>query len=316
MNANRPIKLVGLILLMFVCIIVGYMIGQIPFTMVLLKSFSQNPELGTDALKEFSENPDFAAFGIEPNVGFFTMLLPFVAAFMVIIFLFPLLHKRPFKSLITSKRKIDWRRVFFAFFLWLLLGLCIEGYFFLTHQDLYSFQFNVKKFLPLLAMSLLLLPIQTSVEELVFRGYLMQGFAHLANSKIFALLLTSIIFGLIHSANPEIEKFGFWNMQIYYVLAGLLLGIMTIMDDRLELALGVHAATNIVGALFVGYEGAAIQTESLFKSSYVDTTLMTVGLVVIGAIFLLICSRKYNWGSFNQLIRPMGDHDSLKTDRA
>jgi len=157
-----------------------------------------------------------------------------------------------------------------------------------------------------LLIMLLFIPLfigLTKVSLNIFRN--MQWDVPNRNYKIFPLVLTSILFGLIHSSNPEIEKFGFGTMQIYYISAGLLLGIMTIMDDGLELALGTHAATNFTGAVFVGYDGAAINTDSIMKSHALDAQLMTIAFLVMAVIFLLILKYKYNWGSFRKIFDPI-----------
>ena len=68
------------------------------------------------------------------------------------------------------------------------------------------FQFKLAPFLILFLITLVLMPIQTTTEELIFRGYLMQGFALLAKNRWFPLVMTSVIFGSMHIANPEVEK--------------------------------------------------------------------------------------------------------------
>ena len=83
------------------------------------------------------------------------------------------------------------------------------------------------------------------------------------------------------------------------------LGILTIMDDRLKLALGVHAATNFAGAVFVGYDGGAITTDSMFVSHALNPLHMVIGFYIIATIFLLATSKKYKWSSFKKLIDPI-----------
>ena len=187
----------------------------------------------------------------------------------------------------------------------MLLGIGFELIMYFMSPQAYIFQLNWSTFLPLLLISIFFLPIQTSLEELVFRGYALQGIGNLTKSRLIALLITSVLFGLIHGMNPEVAKYGFWTMQMYYVSAGLILGIMTIMDDSLELALGVHAATNIYGALFLSYEGSALQTDSIFKTTEINPILMFIFLLLMGAIFLFLCSRKYKWLSFSKILEPV-----------
>ncbi|MBK8348010.1 MAG: hypothetical protein IPL08_10385, partial [Saprospiraceae bacterium] len=63
---------------------------------------------------------------------------------------------------------------------------------------------------------------------------------------------------------PEVAQYGFWTMQILLCYGGLCLASITIWDDSLELALGVHATTNILGATLFTYRGSVLQTDSLF----------------------------------------------------
>ena len=43
--------------------------------------------------------------------------------------------------------------------------------------------------------------------------------------------------------NPEVEKLGYLIL-VYYIGSGLFLGIITLMDEGIELALGFHFANN------------------------------------------------------------------------
>ena len=80
------------------------------------------------------------------------------------------------------------------------------------------------------------------------------------------------------------------------------MAVLTLMDDGLELALGIHAIQNIYSSVFVTYTGGALQTPALFKLTELDTGLMLVTWFVIALIFLYIASKKYNWKNWNKLI--------------
>ena len=62
----------------------------------------------------------------------------------------------------------------------------------------------------------------------------------------------------MHIANPEVGKLGMIIM-VYYIGTGFFLGIMTLMDEGLELALGFHAANNLIGALLVTADWTAFK---------------------------------------------------------
>lgn len=129
----------------------------------------------------------------------------------------------------------------------------------------------------------------------------MQGFGNLAKNKWFPLVMTSLIFGAMHYLNPEVDKIG--NLIfVYYIGTGLFLGIITLMDDGMELALGFHAANNLIGALLVTSDWSAFQTYSIFKDMSEPRAGLDIILpvVLIYPLLLLIFSRKYKWSNWKQ----------------
>src|SRR5690606_13877169 len=113
-------------------------------------------------------------------------------------------------------------------------------------------------------IAVVMVPLQTSFEEYLFRGYLMQGIGVMAGNRWLPLILTSVIFGGLHAFNPEVAKLGNIIM-LYYIGTGFLFGIMTLMDEGIELALGFHAGNNLIGALLVTADWTAFQTNSVLK---------------------------------------------------
>ena len=152
----------------------------------------------------------------------------------------------------------------------------------------------------MLAIVIVFIPIQTSAEEYLFRGYLMQGIGVVSGNRWLPLLFTSVAFGLMHYANPEIDKLG--NMvYVFYIGSGLFAGIMTLMDEGMELALGWHAANNTFAALLVTADWTALQTHSIYKDIS-DPQTLPVDEVIVPVLFfgvvLLIFSKKYGWSDW------------------
>ena len=210
-------------------------------------------------------------------------------------------HKRTIRSLTTSRPKIAWQRIFFSFALW---GIFIVAMIFLSYlltPEMLLWNFNMERFLVLAIIVILMIPIQTSFEEYFFRGYLLQWVGVISKNKWIPLLLSSIVFGLVHLANPEVEKLGNLIM-IYYIGTGLFLGVITLMDEGLELALGFHAANNVFTALLVTADWTAFQTDSIFK----DVSEPAIGFDVFLPIFilypiiLLIFWKKYHWTDWKE----------------
>jgi membrane protease YdiL (CAAX protease family) len=276
-------------LLGFVVISLFYILGQIPFGVaVVTKAMSSGkgmPTTEADMMNVFS-----------PNVTLALMLLIFVSTMIGIILVVKYIHKLRMIDITTTRTKVDWRRIFFSFGLWSVMSavLTIASYY--ASPEDFVVNFKPIPFLILVLISFTLLPIQTSAEEYIFRGYLMQGLGLLAKNRWFPLVFTSVMFGLMHIMNPEVEKMGYIIM-IYYIGTGFFLGIVTLMDEGMELALGFHAANNIVTALLVTSEWSALKTESVFKdisTPYVGFEVL-VPILIIFPLVLFVFSKKYNW---------------------
>jgi len=238
----------------------------------------------------------------DSNTNLVFVLLPFAGGLVFLLIMVKILHKQSITSLTTARKKIDWKRILFAFFFW---GIVSSGMIFLDYYlspESYLYNFELNRFLVLALIAVVLLPFQTSFEEYLFRGYLMQGIGVIVKNKWVPLITTSVIFGLLHIANPEVEKLGY-TIMVYYIGTGLFLGIITLMDDGMELALGFHAANNLFTALLVTANWTALQTHSVFKDiaepdlGFIDIILP---VFIIFPILLFIFSRVYKWTNWKE----------------
>ena len=292
--------------LTMILVFLGYLLGQVPFMIVVAAQLTERDgELSNTALQEFASNVNFADIGLDANSGFILLLLSFVGGLMALWLAVVVIHKRSLKSLITPYQNVRWSRVGFGFGVWFLMIAILELISYFVSPETYIFQFNWKTWLPLVAIALLIMPMQTSFEEILFRGYLMQGLGLATNSRLIALVITSIGFGAMHLANPEIKEFGLMLMMPYYIGMGLFLGILTLMDDSLELALGIHAANNIFGATFVTFTGSALQTDAVFRVTEVNTTFMIPVFYVLASGFIYLCARRYGWNDWSKIYGPV-----------
>lgn len=266
------------------------LLGAIPLVIVLgIKA------LGTGEMP--TSIPQMAEL-LGSNLFLFLMLLSFVIGFIGLLFSTKILHKQSFTHLTTSRKKIDWKRFWFVFILWGVVSssfVLLEYY--LVPED-YVLNFQLQPFLILCVIAILLVPIQTSFEEYLFRGYLMQGLGVILKNKWAPLIITSVGFGLLHIFNPEVDKLGYIIM-IYYIGTGLFLGIVTLMDEGLELALGFHAANNLFTALLVTANWTVFQTDSILvdisEPEKMGIVEIFIPVFVIFPILLFILSKKYKW---------------------
>ncbi|WP_233860943.1 CPBP family intramembrane glutamic endopeptidase [Tenacibaculum piscium] len=246
-------------------------------------------------------NESFMSLGINKNLFLFLMILMFAIGLLFLFLAVKFIHKRAIKTIITSRKTIDWSRFWFGFMTWGILAVSITFLgIFLTPEN-YTWNFKPVPFFTLVAVSFLFLPLQTSFEELLFRGYFMQGLGVWFKNRWLPLIITSVAFGLLHGANPEVEKIGYISM-VFYIGTGFFFGITTLMDEGTELALGLHAVNNIVAAFLVTTNWTVFQTDALF----VDISEPSIGIemflpvLVLYPLLLFLFSKKYGWKNWQE----------------
>lgn len=246
------------------------------------------------------------AFGLSDLEFFAVNMVPFVILLGVLTLCIPLLHRRPFRSVITPSDSVDWGRLGIGTFAWMGLMLFTLGMEALVSSETLNISFELGPFLMLLVLALTLIPIQASVEELIMRGYIMQGAARWLRSGWAAVVVSSMLFGLLHWANPEVASFGAGIMMAYYMGFGAFMALITLADDRLELAMGIHIGNNLFGTVIVTFPESVLTTPALIR---LDTMAPTPGtLVTWGATavaFGLIMGRLYGW-SWQELFQRLG----------
>lgn len=257
---------------------------------------------------------------LDSNLTLFLMLLSFAVGLLALLFIIKYLHKQPLIEATTSRKKIDWGRFWVGFGLIAITTIVLTGIDFYSNPQNYEVQFELWPFLILVLIVIIFIPLQTSFEEYLFRGYLMQGIGVYAKNRWLPLILTSVTFGLLHIANPEVEKLGNIIM-VYYIGTGFLLGIMTLMDEGLELALGFHAGNNMIAALLVTADWTAFSTNSILKD--ISDPEMGIEIIimvlVIYPIFLIILAKIYKWTNwseklFGKVEKPIVVLDKLQNE--
>ena len=275
-------------------VIIFSIIGQLPLSFFIT----------TEAISEAGGDPMIALRNLDKNLQLFLILIPFVFGFLGLYLVIKKLHNRNFISITTYRSNVDWRRIIHSFILWASITIIfISADFFINSED-YQINFKFDKFFILLIIGFILIPIQTSLEELLFRGYLFQGFSLYFKRPWIGLFLTSFIFGCLHIFNPEVQKLGL-GILIYYIGTGLFLGIITLMDEGIELALGFHAANNLITALLVTSSWTAFQTESILidisDPSLVGETI--ISMLILYPLFYIYMYKKYKWSDLkNKLL--------------
>lgn len=287
---NSLMKYIGTILLL-ASTLIGF--GQLPLMIAL---FSKG--VTVEDMEKMAGNDIRLLLG--NNMFIMVQLIPFIILLLFLLFAVRKLHNRPILSLFTSRPEIDIKRIVFAFFTWSVF-LFISLFLAMQMGADLKWNFNPNTFIMLVGISFFIIPLQTTFEELFFRGYLIQSFGRRFKAPVFPILISGVIFGLLHYSNPEVEVLGIGILG-YYILTGLFTSLMAVMDEGVELGIGFHAANNIFGCLIVTNQWQVFQTDAL----WIDMSKPKIGIDLVITLFVLfplmlfVFSKKYKWKSLKQ----------------
>jgi uncharacterized protein len=227
--------------------------------------------------------------GVNPLVSFLIIIVSFIPLFIGIFIVVRFVHDRPLRSLITPGKQINWKRIAIGFLTWFILLGIISIYEAIMYPGRYNLTLDIGAFIPFALFAILLLPIQTSSEELFFRGYLMQWMGLKYRNLFFLPIFTGLIFMALHFGNPEmVVTSGSLVMAASYFVIGAFMALVTLLDGGLELALGLHAANNIYTALIANYTISALPSSSFFVINEIDPTFGLVSLLIALGVFYLL----------------------------
>ena len=280
-----------IIILIAIIIVVGQLAYRVGMSVVGIPESHYNDFTLSQARDEMGK-----------NLFLIVNLFPFVVQFFVILLAIRFVHKRPLLSIFTARSSFDWKRFFLSFGLFglaLALGLTHT---FLT-KDTTKWNYHPETFWMLMGLSFFVLPLQTAFEELMFRGYMLQGSIRLLKKPIATVLISSFLFAVLHFENPEVKKLG-EVLVIYYFASGLFMSLLTVLDNGLELSLGFHTVNNIFGTLILTNNWQVFQTDAL----YMDTSDPVIGwdlwiiVLVIYPLMLFIFHKVYKWKPWRKVL--------------
>ena len=292
------------VLTVFISFLAGQALGSIPYLYVISTAI-----LKTGEATAFENATDFEALGISSTLGLMLVVIPFITGLIGLYIGVKYVHKKKMKDLLTAASGFRYRRMFVAAAIWVLLLAAFNIFHMVLEPENYVFNFNGKQFFFLLVVAFLFLPFQTTYEELLFRGYLMQGIGVATKNRWLPLVLTALFFGSLHFLNPEVNEFGYWTTMPQYIGWGIFLGIIVILDDGLEIAIGTHAANNIFLSLFITHDSAALQTEALFTVKELNAVRDMAEFFLSIVIFLTILQLIYRWKTWKKIFEPFSRPD-------
>lgn len=153
-----------------------------------------------------------------------------------------------------------------------------------------------------LLYTILIFVFVSIMEEILIRGYVLRNLM-ISFNKYIALILSSILFAIMHGFNPNIDLFSLINLFI----AGLLLGITYIYTKNLWFPIALHFSWNFTQAI-LGFNVSGNKSFSIvefsieksnrlnggdfgFEGSYLSIVFQVLFIIVIGLFYI----RKTNY---------------------
>jgi len=287
--------------------IVSAFLGYLSFQLIMMVPLVNMAINHGYSMTDISENPNILfnpeKIGINKSLLLALMMGMFVFTLLFLWLALKFVQKKPLSSIITGFEKIRWNRYFFSFGIWAVLILVLTLVSYLTSPEEIELRFDAGNFFILLVVAIIFIPIQTATEELIFRGYLMQGFGLAFKNGIMPLIITSVLFGLMHASNPEAKAHGLLIMMPYYIFFGAFLGVLTLLDEGTELAMGIHCANNLMSSLLVCSKNSVLQTDAIFYTSSENPGGEFITWIVMASICFFILFKKYKLSNWNLIIR-------------
>jgi len=230
-----------------------------------------------------------------PN--FLFMHITFLIGAASFYFFLKILHNKNLLKVLTERIQFDYKRSLFGlntFFLFAVIPLATT---LLTNTSELKLRGDVPDLLLITLIALIFVPIQAGLEEAFFRGYLLQGFSLLFKSRVLILIITSSLFAFLHLMNPEPWSYGVGTYLISVFLVGMFMGLITLVDGGIELAVGIHIANNLWVHLIVGLEDSVIPSSSLFITPNQNVDMIPTIIFSISqyTLITLVFAFKYKW---------------------
>ena len=277
------------LLLPIIAFLIANTIGAIPLGIAVVLGMAKGGEMNPE------NAGDLSGLGLDPNLSLFLMMFPFIIGLIGFVLILKPFHKRNIKEVINGTQNIRWNRFFYSAVVWAIISGLMLFVDYSMNSANYEWNLNWSLFLPLIVISLLIIPFQTTFEEVIFRGYLGQAVARWTRNRWLVALLPAVAFGLLHMFNPEVKEYGFWIAMPQYILFGLVFGIMAVLDDGIETAMGAHAANNIFISIFVTAKASVLQTPALLVNNHVDPVKDLIVMSLAAVLIIVILAKKYNW---------------------
>ncbi|CEA13283.1 MULTISPECIES: CPBP family intramembrane glutamic endopeptidase [Methanobacterium] len=197
------------------------------------------------------------------------------------------IHHKHLLKVINTVSGVRWKLLFKGLILWALILFIFSLPDLIINPGSYQITYNSGNFLILLVICLLVFPLQASFEEILFRGYLMQGFSLISKKPWIPLLITSVLFGIVHFFNGTSLTSDLSIVASTFVV-GMMLGVLALADNGIESAMGVHIANNLYVALFFNSTDSGLQGLPSVVTSQAAEPFSGLFFLILASILMIV----------------------------
>ena len=241
----------------------------------------------------------------DSNIALF-FIITFIEISFAMIFLFlslKFIHKRDFMSIVNFSPKYDefsgkainwvkrvrWGQMLKGALIWLIFMITTLLTSFLLSPESYSINPNMENIYLIIFLFILAIPIQVLFEELVFRGYLNQGLSLKIKSPIVVILISSLIFSLLHIFNGGFNPIFMIANVFYTFILGIIFSVATLTTNGVEWATGAHFTNNLLAFLIISSEGSLGNFETIIHfTDFTDPLLGLLDFLIVALILLIL----------------------------
>ncbi len=203
-----------------------------------------------------------------PTQDFIVVSSTLIGTLTVIGLFIKFVDKKPFSSLGFEKGGI-WKDILKGLALGFIIMLIGFTVLIATKQiEFINMNFNLFSFI----LSFGIYIFVAVYEEILLRGYVLNNLMCSFN-KYIALLISSVIFSLLHAGNPHVNLFTLFELFI----AGILLGLPYILTKKLWFSIALHFSWNFFQGTIFGFNVSGQENYSIIETKFRVATIWNGG---------------------------------------
>ncbi|MCA6470886.1 MAG: CPBP family intramembrane metalloprotease [Chitinophagaceae bacterium] len=220
--------------------------------------------------------------------GLITYLLIFIVfgvALITFLYSASKIHKRSGITFISSFNKFSWSQYFLGLITWgaiLFISLLISDY---QKFEAFKNNFQPEYFTISLLVGFFAIGVQSFFEELIFRGYILQGLHTRLQNTTALIFVNGLLFGLLHIGYGLESFLSSW-------IFGVAFALIVIFQKRIEFVAGAHNANNLLLSLVFLDLSEAMNENFSWKINWIDFTIQIVALILLVGIVHTFSKKK------------------------